>query len=66
MPESPKAVDEDDAPAPHARALTSLMGAEDLKTVEQREGYGAKLTDEIVALVQAERKRQGLDPLTYT
>jgi hypothetical protein len=54
----------EDAPARGPRVLTSLMGPGDLKTPEQRSGYGDQLTDEIVALVQAERARLGLPPLT--
>jgi hypothetical protein len=44
--------------------LTSLVGADDLKTAEQRTAYGDEVTDEIVALVQAERARMGLPRLT--
>jgi len=56
--------DDDDAMKPGSKSLTSLMGPGDLKTAEQRKKHGAELTDEIVALVQAERKRRGLPPLT--
>jgi len=45
------------------RSLTSLMGPDDLNTPEKRKKYAATLTDEVVELVQAERKKQGLPPL---
>jgi hypothetical protein len=51
-------------PAKGDKVLTSLMGPRDLKTAEQRAAYTDSLTDEVVALVQAERKRRGLPPLT--
>jgi hypothetical protein len=47
-----------------SRQLTRLVGSDDLKTAEQRETFAAELADEVVAAVQAERKRQGLPPLT--
>ena len=49
---------------PAGRALTSLMGPKDLETSEKRKKYAAELTDEVVDLVQAERKKQGLPPLS--
>jgi hypothetical protein len=60
MPESPKTA----KTAKGAKVLTSLMGADDLKTAKQRKRYGAELTDELVELVQAERERRGLPRLT--
>jgi hypothetical protein len=45
------------------RVLTSLMGAEDLKTPERRKAYAGSLADEIVELVHATRKRLGLPRL---
>jgi hypothetical protein len=47
-----------------SRELTSLVGPADLDTPEKRKAYAGTLTDEILDLVQAERKRQGLPPLT--
>jgi hypothetical protein len=44
--------------------LTSLVGPGDLDTPEKRKAYAGTLTDELLVLVQAERKRQGLPPLT--
>jgi hypothetical protein len=55
---------ESEKPAKGAKVLTSLVGADDLKTAEQRTAYGDEVTDEIVALVQAERARMGLPRLT--
>jgi hypothetical protein len=45
------------------RELVRLVGPEGLKTEEQRKAFAEGIADDLLPLVQAERKRQGLPPL---
>jgi hypothetical protein len=54
----------DEKPKENKRELVRLVGADGLKTQEQRDDFVSGLADEVMAAVQAERKRQGLPPLT--
>jgi hypothetical protein len=52
-----------DPPTQAGRSLAFMLGADDLKTPEQRKEFVEGVTDELFEQVQAERKRQGLPPL---